>query len=495
MLATATKTAIKVALSIAISILIALSLGWEKPYWAAIVILVLATSESLSESHHKGINRMAGTVLGIILAFLLVANFAQQPLLFITALTLLAGLLRYMTGCPYYGYTFQMALTICAVVGGMGALDGANTFHMAITRVQENVLGLVVFSLVWHCLWPETAQDQFFQETQGSVAQLRSAIRRLAQGESVEPDLAQSIQARLKPLHLQLRMPLGSSFTLRYRTAHWQQLLVALESSVDSFAELAKAPSDLTAGQSIALAELDSVLAQLEAMARQPHRRSHLEPVTLTQQGEGAVAKLQQQLLQSASEFRIALGLDPSLNPPKRVPWVKYQWALNGSERLHQALTLMLIVASAMAIWVYLPIPGGVLFPVVLVSLSSVLVGFPRQALKLAFWGVTLFSVPAVLQMVLILPHLTEGWQLGLFYFANVFFIWRVFPKPEQVLLRMMGAQMLVIMTTGVMQLSPSIGVVQPLMMVLFVWLLLFIVNFFVKLMEPVAPKAVPATA
>lgn len=64
MLSLTTKEAIKVGLSIAISICLALWFGWEKPYWAAIAVVVMAVNESFAHSIQKGKNRILGTLLG-----------------------------------------------------------------------------------------------------------------------------------------------------------------------------------------------------------------------------------------------------------------------------------------------------------------------------------------------------------------------------------------------------------------------------------------------
>ncbi|MDF5312032.1 aromatic acid exporter family protein, partial [Vibrio parahaemolyticus] len=52
MLSSSTKEAIKAALSIVVAICLALWFQWEKPYWAAIAVAVMALNESFAHSIH-----------------------------------------------------------------------------------------------------------------------------------------------------------------------------------------------------------------------------------------------------------------------------------------------------------------------------------------------------------------------------------------------------------------------------------------------------------
>lgn len=62
----------------------------SEPQWAAMTVWIVA-SGTRGESLSKGRWRMAGTLLGILAAFALVASFPQQPWLFLPALALWAG--------------------------------------------------------------------------------------------------------------------------------------------------------------------------------------------------------------------------------------------------------------------------------------------------------------------------------------------------------------------------------------------------------------------
>ncbi|MFA0500853.1 FUSC family protein, partial [Vibrio sp. 10N.222.46.A1] len=56
MFSVSTKEAIKASLAIVISICLTLWFQWEKPYWAAIAVAVMALNESFAHSINKGHN-------------------------------------------------------------------------------------------------------------------------------------------------------------------------------------------------------------------------------------------------------------------------------------------------------------------------------------------------------------------------------------------------------------------------------------------------------
>ena len=74
-----TKEAIKAALSIVIAICLAFWFQWEKPYWSAIAVAVMALNESFAHSINKGHNRLRGTLLGTGYAFFSYRDVLSRP--------------------------------------------------------------------------------------------------------------------------------------------------------------------------------------------------------------------------------------------------------------------------------------------------------------------------------------------------------------------------------------------------------------------------------
>ncbi|GGA81293.1 hypothetical protein GCM10011369_24050 [Neiella marina] len=307
------KQAIKVALSLALTIFLALSFGWEKPYWGGLAVVVMATAESYSHALSKGRQRLLGTVLGVILAFVWISLFAQQRELFFLSFVTTGAIAAYASAQSRFSYVYKMTFLVASIVSLSGGLTEQHSFYLAILRGQETLLGVICFSVVHSVLWPSMNQDSSTASASGSIG------------------------------------------------------LVS------------------------------------------PHRTG-----------------------------------------------------------LTRAAKFIVINSAAWLAWIYLPIPGGFLFPILMASLSNALVEFPARWFNQLMLLVIGWAVVVLLQYVLLLPQLTAGWQLALFYFANCFVAWRLFHRPEQLPLRMLGAQMLLMLTMTAQYLRPVYDIILPLQMLLY---------------------------
>ena len=167
-LSPATKEALKVAIAFTLSIVIAIALGWQKPYWAAISVIVVAANDNYNVAIKHGRNRLFGTIAGVIFAVFNVHYFAQDREMFIFSVLCFAAICVYMSNWQRYGYAFKMAFTVGIIIAAMGQFDSFSTFDFAVLRVQETTLGILVYSLVFQFLWPRNTESLFRQ----SISQL-----------------------------------------------------------------------------------------------------------------------------------------------------------------------------------------------------------------------------------------------------------------------------------------------------------------------------------
>ena len=91
------KDAFKTALAIVIAYGIALSMGWEKPMWAAFAVAMISLS-TIGQSLNKGILRMLGTLLAAVFSLALIALFPQERWWFMVGLSVFVGLCTYLMG-------------------------------------------------------------------------------------------------------------------------------------------------------------------------------------------------------------------------------------------------------------------------------------------------------------------------------------------------------------------------------------------------------------
>jgi hypothetical protein len=83
------------------------------------------------------------------------------------------------------------------------------------------------------------------------------------------------------------------------------------------------------------------------------------------------------------------------------------------------------------------------------------------------------------------MPHFTELWQLALFYFANIMVIWTVFSTPTLMIHRILSINLLVVLTSGALNLAPVYDIETPLLMGVSISLMLIIAKLFTDLFNP----------
>jgi len=84
------KAAVKTALAVVLAYGVALSMDWEKPYWAAFTVAFCSLA-TVGESLNKGLLRLSGTFLGGVAAITLIALFPQDRWLFLVGMSIFGG--------------------------------------------------------------------------------------------------------------------------------------------------------------------------------------------------------------------------------------------------------------------------------------------------------------------------------------------------------------------------------------------------------------------
>src|SRR5210317_475436 len=102
------KEAFKTALAITIAYAVGLSLDWDRPYWAGFAVAFISL-DTMGQSMNKGAMRLAGTVVGAVVALTLVGLFAQHRWSFIFFASLWLGFCTYMNMGQRYQYAWFVA--------------------------------------------------------------------------------------------------------------------------------------------------------------------------------------------------------------------------------------------------------------------------------------------------------------------------------------------------------------------------------------------------
>ncbi|MEM5431711.1 FUSC family protein [Cupriavidus oxalaticus] len=133
----------------------ALALGLPRPYWAMATVY-LVSSPLAGATHAKGTYRVIGTLLGAVGAVALVPWLVDQPVLLMAAIACWTGTLLYVSllePAPR-NYICLLAAYTLPIVALPTVTDPATVFDVALTRIEEIVIGIVCASVVSAVVFP-----------------------------------------------------------------------------------------------------------------------------------------------------------------------------------------------------------------------------------------------------------------------------------------------------------------------------------------------------
>ncbi|OEF08559.1 FUSC family protein [Vibrio genomosp. F10] len=463
-----TKEAIKVGIAVSFAIITALWLGWDKPYWAAITVFIVAANESYSHAVKKGQNRILGTMLGTGYATFLLIMFAQEHVLFVFFLTMFLALCVFMSSHNRLGYAFTIGFVVCTVISCIGGFDSVTTFNIAVLRFQETVLGVIVYTLVFRFIWPRKTEDLFFSLIRDTVSQLHQCAGfeldtlRHEKGQGLRgghnlnnrrqwEESQNALHRRLAKLNDILSLPLNGSHRLHEERATWQLIVQAI-THIDFLLEL--------------------------------HHNTQASSAVQAHIAEGHALLSLSLMSPKSTRTKLAAWLSKveTHYPLPDLPSSAFSVPLK--QRLISAAKAVSIQLTCFAVWILLPIPGGYIMPMVASIFANILVTLPDNAIKHASFGVLAWGVIFLAEYVLIMPELTETWQLAGFYFVNSILVWKVGSIPDLAIQKVLGGNLLVVFTMGALQLTPSYEIVTPLMMIICVFVALAVSSFYIRLFQ-----------
>lgn len=222
-------TAFLSALSITVSFGLAFWWNLDKPFWAGFSALVVSLS-TLGQSIQKGLLRMVGTVAGAAAGLVLYFFWGQQrwPMLIMLCLytLLMVFLLLRSRQSSYFFYTSAI-VTILIVVQSRG---GSAPFTVAVDRMQETLLGILVYTVLALVLWPRSSLDVLkagvFRMTAG-YGELLTAQRAALADETriVELGLYHDAQDAVKRTEGLLPAARLENYEVRHNLPEWNSFL------------------------------------------------------------------------------------------------------------------------------------------------------------------------------------------------------------------------------------------------------------------------------
>ncbi|HIF9112480.1 TPA: FUSC family protein [Photobacterium damselae] len=511
---------LKVASALTLAIVIALSFGWNKPYWAAFAVIVMAATETNGHSLKKGRLRLLGTCAGVVIAFILVSLFGQQPLAFLVVYSIIIAICIYQQSNPQNGYAWTMGLMVSCVIIVMGKMTSEQTFTIAALRLQETILGVLCFSFVFSIFSPVSSRVTLLNTLKNNAKtkldKIEQAINSLQENNTLSKNVSWGdglkYLARIDDLLQAAKSDsyqVSSEFTIWDSIREQQNQWILLSGHLSEAINLINTP--FTQEQKEDLIEIltqlktrySNSITLLEYTVEHPHStiddlRQYLNNTTakssytLTLESlldnrnsqHGALRMLAENLLkmdtlqeQMYQKLIQAIISDNPLKAHQKKPTKSSVLTLTfDSERLINVFKILIIFWISVALWVYVPMQGGAMIVMLSLIFGSVALSLPFVSPRYILLHMICWAALALLQYTFILPHLSHLWQLGLFYFINVFSLWFYFNQPQQIFHRLLGCQTLMLMTTSAIQLTPSYNIETSLLTITLLSIALLII-------------------
>ena len=115
---------------------IALSMDWDKPYWAGFAVAFISLA-SIGQSMNKAALRMFGTLVAVVVSLTLIAWFAQERWTFMLFLSIVTGLCAYMMSGSRHQYFWQVCGFVVVIICMDAGPDSVNAFQIVILRAHQ----------------------------------------------------------------------------------------------------------------------------------------------------------------------------------------------------------------------------------------------------------------------------------------------------------------------------------------------------------------------
>lgn len=137
---------LQASIAIVIAYVVPIAYGWsEQSFTAAIAVMTIASTTGLHLAFQKGVLRILGTLFGALIGMVLVANFAQDRMLYLGILSIFVFVLLYLSRA----YRGDNTLFVLMLVAMMTLYDGSDKdiFTYAVDKTSMTLFGVVVYTL------------------------------------------------------------------------------------------------------------------------------------------------------------------------------------------------------------------------------------------------------------------------------------------------------------------------------------------------------------
>lgn len=454
-----TREAFKLALSMMLVYALSLWMDWEMPKYGALAIVLISLGTT-GASLQKGIMRLVGTTVGLCVALLLLACFAQDRWL---SLIFMAGYLvivAYFMQGSRFPYAWFVAGFLVPLVWSTTYMQVDTAFNYASFRYLETTAGVLIYTLVSVLLWPIRASDRLGPQGENlwqSLGQLLQHGREeLATGKVTEypRKTRQDLETGLSSLSQTLQTATTENSSVRSRRKIWEALLRKIEGLVRDLETWQKSLRacqgiDLTPCRTELEAQLDRAQAQLDRVAQVwasmtssagheelpkvpedlPHTVEAPASERMNSEERGRMAafwRRTQDVLDSTDQVMELSQLLLEENPSEATRQLRQRFppprAIRPQpERLRLALLPAICLVLGFFLWILTDPPAGTGVPnfAATMGLVMVLTPFAIKPLLMTIIGSVIFAVAPV--YIFLMPALQDGVSLLAMIFTYTF--------------------------------------------------------------------------
>ena len=171
----------KVLLACLMAMWLSLKFELDQPRTAMLTVAIVMQSRS-GMVFAKSYYRLLGTLVGVLVSFLLVALFAQERVLFLFYMAIWIGLCT--AGSMIYrnhqSYAFVLAGYTLCIVGLPATLDPGMTFNIGVTRISEILIGLLSATLISDLVFPQRMWDVMLASVRRRFSDFSDLLRTTA---------------------------------------------------------------------------------------------------------------------------------------------------------------------------------------------------------------------------------------------------------------------------------------------------------------------------
>lgn len=514
------RFALIVGLAMTTAFAIAMSMGWPKPYWAGLAIGVCSMS-TIGESVFKALQRLAGTMVAIVLSLILISLFAQDRWLY----ALIVGL--WMTFCTYkmqktaMFYFWSCSAFMVPLLSMMSNFDSQTSFYTVEERAKETTLGVLCYVVFAVLIARKPSHGAFRTAVRAQVRLLRERLRGVRRHANLEPDDLDPFAGRADISRGLLQLPTMriaatlESFDMRERSRAWAHFLsnlthfsLVLDRLDLSFEALrgderVARPDELLA----ALDVFDARLKTIDDILGSAGERPALDPIPeMPREGgvdlaqdpfaagelllrrerlralDASSRRLYDWALDIADIRRLAPGPGPELIPDSFLP---------DPESLLRALTQFATFWTTFLIYLVTPsLPDGPMIVIFGASLGMNITRMPwvRPALLLRPFGQAILY--GGVAHIFILPRLDGFTQLAVLLFLGAFVVAYLFQPERLQSMRFSGLSMFV-MLLQISNQSQTYNAIYVFNMAVAICILIIVLQIISQTVVPWRPEAV----